>query len=271
MISFGSIEIGKPGTADAGKINVKKYIDTLYDKYNVADGGNTEEAQIIVIIEEELNNIAGTINRAIDMLESNQKIQWCVNGRSLENINGSKDVTEARFPRMLDQYKVQIAVSALSKAQQNYNKKLAEEIAKGTRDANLDLAQYMCHKIAATGASRATNGVGVSAPEELAEPMSIKYEIAAGLKTQDLTANGGSFIERDGIEVKNNNGNVVGKGGGMIREVTSVFSRETRMCHVCTTIIMETCNAHKKGLLAREVKMECTNNTQGPTCEDIPM
>lgn len=271
MISFGSIEIGKAGTADAGKINVKKYIDTLYDKYGTVEGAEADVAKIIVIIEEELNNIAGTINRAIDMLESNQKIQWCVNGRSLENINGSDDVTEARFPRMLDQYKVQIAVSALSKAQQNYNKKLAEEIAKGTREANLDLAQYMCHKIAATGASRATNGVGVSAPEELAEPMSIKYEIAAGLKTQDLTANGGSFEKKDGFEMKNKKGEVVVKGGGMIREVTSVFSRETRMCHVCTTTHIETCNVDKKGINARKVKMDCSNHTQGPTCEDIPM
>ena len=136
MISFGSIEIGKAGTADAGKINVKKYIDTLYDKYGTVEGSESETANIIVIIEEELNNIAGTINRAIDMLESNQKIQWCVNGRSLENINGSKDGTEARFPRMLDQYIVQIAVSALSKAQQNYNKKLTAEISKATKEHN---------------------------------------------------------------------------------------------------------------------------------------
>ncbi len=271
MISFGSIEIGKAGTDQAGRINVQGYIDSLYEKYGLAEGSTSDNANIILTIEEELNNIAGTINRAIDMLESNEKVKWCVKGRDLTNITGDDEMTEARFPRMLDQYKVQIAVSALSKAQQNYNKKLTAEISKATKDASADIAEYMCHKIGATGNVSTSNSGTFATDTELAEPLAIKYEVAAGLKTSELTQNGTSSENYGGQEFKNKKGEVVAKAGGSRRDVSAIFSRETRMCHVCTTIHIETCNVEKKGLNARKVNTECTPTVQGPTCEDIPM
>ena len=46
---------------------------------------------------------------------------------------------------------MQIAVSALRQAQDNYNAKLNTAIAEATRDADLDVAQYMCQKMAENG------------------------------------------------------------------------------------------------------------------------
>ena len=264
MISFGSIEMGKAGTDKAGIINVENYINTLKKNF-----GTNEDERVIRIIEEELNNIAGTINRAIEMIETDPKVQYCVSGRSLNQITGNDVETEARFPRMLDQYKVQIAVSALKQAQLNYNKKLTEEIAKGTKDASADIAQFMCQRIADVGSIAAGTSVGISPVAELAEPMAIRYEISAGLKTEDLAKGGAGQTQMGGISVSAKRFDF--KGGGMNKEVTSVFNRENRTCHVCTTIHTETCNVTKKGLLSRKVDTNCTSDTKGPTCEDLPM
>ena len=104
------------------------------------------------LTQEELNNIAGTINRTIEMIEQDPEIQYCVNGRSLEQITGKEGAsTTGRFPNLLNQVKMQIAVAALRQAQDNYNAKLNDAIATATRDASADLAQYMCQKIAENG------------------------------------------------------------------------------------------------------------------------
>ena len=81
MISFGSIKIGdasgktKSGkkTLAPGEVGVEDYIENINNKdYNA---GVANKEAIVTSIEAELNNIAGTINRVIDMIESDQKIQ----------------------------------------------------------------------------------------------------------------------------------------------------------------------------------------------------
>ncbi len=264
MISFGSIEMGKAGTKKAGMISVEDYIDELRNKFTTAS-----DERIILTIEEELNNIAGTINRTIEMIEQDPKIQFCVGGRDLEQITGKKSTTEARFPNMMDQYKIQIAVSALKQAQANYNKKLTEEIAKGTKEASADIAQFMCQRIADVGSVAAGTNVGLSPVTELAEPMAIRYEIGAGLKTEDLTRGGQGSLKMGGQKVSAKKFDF--KGGGTFKEVTSVFNRAERTCHVCTTLVTEDCTVSKKGLLSRKVSTDCKTTSKGPTCEDIPM
>ncbi|MFQ6744624.1 MAG: hypothetical protein ACLRFN_01430, partial [Alphaproteobacteria bacterium] len=135
MISFGSIKMGdasgrtKDEGADdvnvlgPGDIGVQEYIAQIREKN--ADVPDADA--IIATIEEELNNIAGTINRTIEMIEQDPEIQFCVNGRDLSQITGDKGAkTEARFPNLLNQVKMQIAISALRQAQDNYNKKYNE-------------------------------------------------------------------------------------------------------------------------------------------------
>ncbi|MEE1029568.1 MAG: hypothetical protein UIC65_00930, partial [Alphaproteobacteria bacterium] len=156
MISFGSIKMGdatgvKDGktTLGPGEIGVADYIEQIKEKNK-----NVKNADaVIATIEDELNNIAGTINRTIAMIEQDPEIQYCVAGRSLKNITGNDEMTEARFPNLLNSIKTMIAVSALRQAQDNYNKKFTEEVAKATADASLDIAQYMCQKAAQQGAT----------------------------------------------------------------------------------------------------------------------
>lgn len=262
MISFGSIKMGNAsGTMidnaktggvvlKPGEIGVQEYIEKVRERNTKFDAEG-----IISSIEEELNNIAGTINRTIEMIEQDPKIQFCVNGRDLSQIKKGGGKTAARFPNLLNDVKMTIAVSALRKAQENYNKKLTEEIAKATKDASADLAQYMCQKIAETGQSIGT--VQPSTP--LVEPFAISYDVGAGIRTDQLT-NGGTGQ----FSTKTDN------GSGVTKDVTSIFNRDSRTCHVCTTITTTSCTK-KGGSLFHRSKNSCTSTTDGPNCEDIPM
>ena len=183
MISFGSIKVGDAaGTVKdngkvlaPGQIGVKDYIKEVKKK----NAGIENADAIISSIEDELNNIAGTINRTISLIESDQQVQYCINGRDLSQINGRgsrKNSTEARFPKLLNQYRVMIGMAALRKAQDNYNKKVNEAISEATKNASADVAQYMCQKIAEAG-TMGSDGNEIKEQTPLIAPYSISYDV----------------------------------------------------------------------------------------------
>ena len=276
MISFGSIKMGDTSgqTQDGdenklgpGEIGVQEYIATV----NERNSDVPDKEAIIPTIEEELNNIAGTINRTIEMIESDPKIQFCITGRNLEQITGKKEKTSARFPNLLNQVKMQIAISALRKAQDNYNKKFNDAVAQATKDASIDVAQYMCQKIAKgnssgffrNGTLKKQKDSGVGVDEELTPPFAISYDISTGVKTADLMKNG-STSSKFGFKNKN------GSGGETSTEVSATFNRETRNCHICRTVTTQSCST-KGGNLFRKANTSCKTDTKDPVCEDVPM
>lgn len=312
MISFGSIKMGDStgsvkdegdeGTQvlGPGEIGVQEYIAKVRE--NNSNVPNAES--IISSIEEELNNIAGTINRTIDMIESDPKIQYCVSGRDLSQITGKENQkTTARFPNLLNQVKMQIASSALRQAQDNYNEKLNYEIAEATKNASVDLAQYMCQMLPYNNGS----GIGGTSIVEtpLTEPYAISYDVSSGVSNINLMqANGHSSSNVAGIakmsasketsevaEVINAaTGFVTGVGAvtGVLgasnrvsmelpsgtREMWSLFDRNTRTCHYCTSIVTKTCSSvSKKGFLGIGAKDElnCEESAPVESCQDIQM
>ena len=282
MISFGSIKMGdstgSTSMVDAdgksivlapGEIGVEEYLAKI--RKNNAAVPNADG--IISAIEEELNNIAGTINRTIEMIEQDPEIQYCVNGRSLEQITGEKGAsTEGRFPNLLNQVKMQIAVAALRQAQDNYNAKLNDAIATATRDASADLAQYMCQKIAENGGAGGGTDITTSTP--LTPPYAISYDVGSGLTTEDLAQGGAGVLEAGGVTFTNKGylGGASMDGGGMTRQVTAIFSRETRTCHICTTTITQDCKTTgSSSWFHNSRNTECTTEASDPVCEDIVM
>ena len=312
MISFGSIKMGDStgsvkdegdeGTQvlGPGEIGVQEYIAKVRE--NNSNVPNAES--IISSIEEELNNIAGTINRTIDMIESDPKIQYCVSGRDLSQITGKENQkTTARFPNLLNQVKMQIASSALRQAQDNYNEKLNYEIAEATKNASVDLAQYMCQMLPYNNGS----GIGGTSIVEtpLTEPYAISYDVSSGVSNINLMqANGHSSSNVAGIakmsasketsevaEVINAaTGFVTGVGAvtGVLgasnrvsmelpsgtREMWSLFDRNTRTCHYCTSTVTKTCSSvSKKGFLGIGAKDElnCEESAPVESCQDIQM
>ena len=274
MISFGSIKMGDAaGTVKdgnkilaPGEIGVKDYIAEVKKKNQ-----NVPNAEgIIAAIEEELNNIAGTINRNIGFLEAYQQIQYCINGRDLSQINGKENrqgsnTTEARFPKLLNQYRVIIAMSALRKAQDNYNKKVSEAIEKAAKDSSDDIANYMCNKLADLG-NTYSDVKGLSEQAPLTSPFAITYDVGAGLSTKALMQGGSGKLEQGGGTFKYRGR--TSQNSGVLKERTSVFNRQTRICHVCTTTTTTSCKNTTKYFKSTS---DCTTTAGEPFCEDIQM
>ena len=294
MISFGSIKMGDASgrTIDdgeggtirlgPGEIGVGEYLAQIRER----NASVPDSEAIIATIEEELNNIAGTINRTIEMIEQDPEIQFCVNGRDLSQITGKKNQkTSARFPNLLNQVKMQIAMSALRQAQNNYNAKFNKAVFDATKDASADMAQYMCQRLAAT------NGELAGAPNSavdtpLAPPYAISYDVGLGVMGSDLLKGGHSTSE--GLKAKadfSQSGADFStlsfgskrhkfEGAGYTREVWSTFNRETRNCHFCTSTVTQSCTTKKKsgflGIGASQT-LECKTSDPVEKCEDIPM
>lgn len=280
MISFGSIKMGdsdgetiddgEGGTIKLGpgEIGVSEYIAKIRE----SNAGVENAEGIISAIEEELNNIAGTINRTIDMIAEDPEIQYCVNGRDLSQITGEKNAsTTGRFPNLLNQVKMQIAVSALRQAQDNYNTKLNYEIAEATKNASTDLAQYMCQKIAENGGA---GGGDINASTPLTPPYAISYDVGSGLTTEDLAKGGAGVLQADGVSFTNSGylGGSSMNGGGMTKTVRAIFSRDTRTCHICTQTVTQDCKTTgSSSWFHNNRNTSCTTNASEEVCEDIVM
>ena len=256
----GAVKLGP------GESGVQEYLAQVRERNaNVpnADG-------IIASIEEELNNISGTINRTIEMIESDPEIQFCVNGRDLSQITGKKgQKTTGRFPNLLNQVKMQIAVAALRQAQDNYNAKLNAAIADASADASADVAQYMCQKMAENSATTLT-----SPTVDLMPPYAISYEVGSGLNTADLAIGGHSVTDLGKTSYKND-GYLGGANADLsagTKETTAVFNRDTRVCHLCTTIVVQDCKTKgSKSWFHNNRNTECTTKEPIEKCEDIQM
>lgn len=274
MISFGSIKMGgtyvnakdrtKKDVLLPGAIDVSDYMNNV--KKNIRGVQVDDYNAITSNIKAELDNIAGTINRTIAFLESDQRIQYCINGRDLGQIKGEAGkgmMTEARFPHLLDQYRVMIALSALRKAQDNYNKKVTEAISEAAKDASADIAQYLCQRIADMGNGSSTQK-GLTLDTPLTTPYSISYEVGSGLSNKALTS-----IASQGTSMVGKINDYDG-GGGVMTERTAVFTRETRNCHICTTKTTSSCKRWADWL-GQSKNKECKLETSDPYCEDIKM
>ena len=300
MISFGSLKISTDDTT-YGHVEIEDYMNNVktYNENKVANYDGISAA-----IRAELEDVAGNINRVIDMIASDEKIKYCVEGRSLEQIKpGERTQTVARFPHMLDQIKMQIAIAALRQAQNNYQAKYNELLTKATKDYSADVAQYLCQMLPVTG------GAPVGAVNEqtsLTPPYAISYEVGAGLNN-NLLAQGGHDTSRtsDNIEVERSgpqkssgaaqvfgaifSGGVslgvdalTGVGGkstykipGGKREMWATFNRETRICHFCTSTVTRDCTSvYSRGLagiIGQKEETNCTESEPIEKCDDIEM
>ena len=255
LITFGSIKMGSMSyindankTEDEdgnpilqpGQLDVSDYIKQIKQK----NSGVKDKAPIISTIEAELNNIVGITNRTIQIMESDPVISACIHGRNLEQITGKKGMTKARYPNLLNRVKGMISMNVLRKAQDNYNAKLEKMITEASKEASLEVAQYMCNKIAQNGGSSLSNGKYQK--ESLAEAYSIVYEVGNGMKLEDIAGRG----EKNNYPLASSKeifpGMYVKKNGHIEEEITSTFDRDSRVCEICTRTIIEHCENQLK-------------------------
>lgn len=298
MISFGAIKVGNGSTTDGGKqldwgkIGVTDYMKNARNEKNNPAKIRDRDA-ILTTIEMELTDISENVNRVIDMIASDPKIQYCVNERDLTQITGpesERTATTERFPNLLNQVKMQIALAALRQAQTNYQAKYNEYLAAATKDASTDNAQYMCQMLPVTGGAP----VGGTATENvsLAPPYAISYEVASGLNNSLLSQGGhsssatGTNAVVDTTAGASKVASVVDAFTGLAgqkvrtetgsgtREAWAIFNRDTRICHFCTSTITKSCTTFSsKGFLGIGSKQEasCTESEPVEKCDDIEM
>ena len=289
LISFGSIKMGdasgkitdkgedKTTRLGPGEVGVQEYLTQLRATVKASKANIPDKEEIMTTIEAELNNIAGTINRTIKIIENDPKIAFCVNGRDLSQITGQAQkgkqppMTSARFPNLLNQIKVQIAMSALARAQQNYNRVLRDKIQGATEGASADLAQFMCQRMAETGMGNANVGGITEVETPLTPPFAISYDVGAGLTTEQLMQGGSGVMRAGGVTVTGKKG-FSASGGGITKTTNALFDRDSRTCKLCTTTISESCKTTgKKGWFKDTRGQECTTGEPVEKCEEMKM
>ncbi|MDR2269235.1 MAG: hypothetical protein LBD94_03570, partial [Rickettsiales bacterium] len=300
MLSFGMIKMGDGVLCDGlddngrcpkknilpfGDIGVKDYIRNVRKKNEWIENKELAAA-VIDKVEMELLNIAGTVNRTMEIVESDQRIKYCVEGRDLSQINGRNDKnnrTTARFPYLLNNTKVMIASAALRQAQDNYNKKYNDMLSKATKDASADIAQVICHQM---GSGQGGGGGSAEADVSLMPPYSIMVEIGRGVSLNRLIeANTGSKTAGASASTKDTQAGISLTGigysssgtqasGNTTRHTRSIFSRESRNCHYCTETVTASCSSSKSNGffgIGGSSKSSCTSSTSGEKCEDIQL
>ena len=301
MISFGALDISR-NKDTYGHVEIDDYMDNVktYNENKVANYDGISAA-----IRAELEDVAGNINRVIDMIASDEQIKYCVEGRNLKQITGKDTSTDPRFPYMLNQIKMQIAIAALRQAQNNYQAKYNELLTKATKDASADVAQYLCQMLPVTGGAPVDGSGLENEKTSLNPPYAISYEVGAGLNNTLLARGGhGSSATAGGMrgEITNaakqntivsTTGAILsggvslgvdalsGVGGrstydipGGTRETWAIFNRDTRICHFCTSTVTKDCtHVYKRGFLGIGHKDEktCTESEPVEKCEDIEM
>lgn len=309
MISFGSLA---PSTNEAnyGKIDIEDYMTKAEEVAEQENAIVPNKEAILSSIRAELENVAGNINRVIDLISSDEKIKYCVDGRSLEQIdpNADRKMTAARFPHLLDQVKLQIAVAALRQAQNNYQAKYNEYLTKATKDYSADVAQYLCQMLPVSGGAPVGQDAKAALEDErvdLAPPYSISYDVGAGLSNKLLAQGGRGTTQTSGaVKVDNLNSQkasgfvqgvgavlslgaslgvdaLAGAGGktsyeipGGTREMWATFNRETRICRLCSSTVTRDCTSeYKRGVLGigQKSDVNCTESAPIEKCDDIEM
>lgn len=124
---------------------------TTMDQYikRLEDAGQTVDSEAKSVIEDlvygtEIRALENAVNGAIDAIESDPKVQYCMTGRQIQGMRTSNGETrqvigrsganEGRFPNLTKQIRQIIATSALKNARENYNKRYDEEIERMMQD-----------------------------------------------------------------------------------------------------------------------------------------
>jgi len=194
MISFGMLRVGVGNKAtdingnkianDAGMIDLTNYFTALGQRGVPPDFG-----RVVDNIYYELSNLQGSINNVITMIGQDPKISMCINGRDMSQVTGKNEKTVARFPNLLNQVKMTIALSAIRAAQDNYNKKFNQIMSEAAKNASADQAELMCNKLPFTNGT----ALGTKPTDFTDSTVSVPYAIAIqipGVSDAALAAGG---------------------------------------------------------------------------------
>ncbi len=205
-----------------GLVGVDKYEKEI-ESFVTQDTASKER------VKSEIETLHSTIRNAIDAIESDPKVQYCVTGRQVAGLT-KDDVTQmigktgnARFPNLTNQYRRIITMSALHKTRENYFRKYDEL-----------MNEY------ATGVSRLAERMAeienINDRRARTEPAR-QACIALGEGEKFAKSRNTESAMRKTNRKSGNDNNLVGYSSESSytykRQVTTTFGIETLVCHKC--------------------------------------
>ena len=274
MIFWENVEFDENGNLDD--------IDTYLNKSGLTV--NDSERQLI---KSELGTLQQNINNAIDIIESDPNVQFCLNGRTVQGVNDRNVVDRSssggRFPNLTKQIRMTIADAALKKARENYYAEYDTRIDKMYKDfkeigermgelaeedqlnARREAARVACINLAyastaemspvasAIGASNSVASTVVNQGTMIMPYTSGQSDLASAQELQDAIAD----LQMTGTSRSRNL--------TLIRDVNTTFNWDSLVCKKC--IRTQTCAKVRKPLFRS--KYCKTWNEAVETCEDI--
>ncbi len=220
LIAFSNIKISKDTPNGIYNINVADYMQTIPN----ADNASRTR------IQNTLEGIANEVKRRIDIMVQNPQLSMCVNGRDISQIRGSKtprekqEITQARFPNLLNAYTNVIATAALEAAKNNYDQEYAQMISMATAESSQYKNQIYC-----TAMAQRENYSASRAPDSGIKEISNWRVVLNGATTEEMLQVLGENTERTDILTDTSNRMIAKK------ITSSVYDPSGHVCRITTT------------------------------------
>ena len=112
-------------------------LTTVDEYFEIIDDGSTLTEMQRDRIKNEIQLVQNNINSAIDMIESDPTVQYCMTGREVQGMKKLMGNQVPRFPNLTKQTRMLIANSALDIARDNYYKRYDELNEKQLKDKSI--------------------------------------------------------------------------------------------------------------------------------------
>ena len=125
------------GNIKKTRIDENGVLTTVDEYFEIIDDGSTLTEMQRDRIKNEIQLVQNNINSAIDMIESDPTVQYCMTGREVQGMKKLMGNQVPRFPNLTKQTRMMIANSALDIARDNYYKRYDELNEKQLKDKSI--------------------------------------------------------------------------------------------------------------------------------------
>ena len=236
LMNFGVLNV-KQNTNGTISIDKGPYSNWFDNKGNVRPSVSDSTEQRIAA---SINTVSNKIQQKLNVIDADQTIDMCINGRSASWRGGDPNTTSLnsnRFPHLLDSYRLMIFNSGLDRAYTNYRTKYDELVSKAIEKQDDDVKSLLCAALSAdedasASLSAAMDNIYQDAQNTTYGIDNYTYTIrGADLKSRlsAVSNTGNEYILTDGTD----DGNMVGTVS-----VTSIYSPGTNICTLKTIVTM---------------------------------
>lgn len=183
-------------------------------------------------VRSELGSLQSSIKNAIDAIEMDPKVQYCMTGRQVEGLKNDEGFVQiigkagnGRFPKLTSTYRRIITLSALHRMRENYFRKY-EELLERYLSGEMKLAE------------RYATIEDINHKQDLADPARLAcIQLGEGDKFGSGYGHGDTHANTKLNSSGGNDGKLVGfrkeSSYTYKRQVTTTFSMDSLVCHKC--------------------------------------